>query len=105
MALICGSTAVLIESKLATCKSKVRYSGDFKLMKEFLEERLVTGAGVSQLRSAIDLLTGSSQSVPSWARRISKFMPVIVTRDDIGSCWYVNAYLNGRFEEGLERKG
>jgi hypothetical protein len=102
--LICGSTAVLIESKLATCKSKIRYSGDFKLMKEFLEERLVTGAGVSQLRNAIELLTGSSKSIPCWTKRIRKIMPVIVTRDDIGSCWYVNAYLNDRFEEDLQRK-
>ena len=102
--LLCGSTAVLIECKLATCKSTIRYSGDFELMKEFLEDRLVTGAGVSQLRSAIDLLTSSSKSVPSWAKRITKIIPVIVTRDDIGSCWYVNAYLNDRFEEDLQRK-
>ena len=55
-----GSTAILIESKLATCRSSIRYSGKFELMKEFLEERLVKDVGVNQLRNAIDLLTGSS---------------------------------------------
>jgi len=99
-----GSTAILIESKLATCRSSIRYSGKFELMKEFLEERLVKDVGVNQLRNAIDLLTGSSISVPAWAKRITKFIPVIVTRDDIGSCWFVNAYLNDRFEEDLQRK-
>lgn len=98
------STAILIESKLATCRSSIRYSGKFELMKEFLEERLVRDVGVSQLRNAIDLLTGSSASVPTWVTRITKFIPVIVTRDDIGSCWFVNAYLNDRFEENLQRK-
>src|SRR5208337_3873387 len=51
-----GSTAILIESKLATCRSSIRYSGKFELMKEFLEERLVKDVGVNQLRNAIDLL-------------------------------------------------
>ena len=32
--IMCGSTAVLIETKAATCAASVRYSGDYKLVKE-----------------------------------------------------------------------
>jgi hypothetical protein len=33
--------------------------------------------------------------------KIDTIMPVIVTRDEIGSSWSVNAYLNNRFSERL----
>jgi hypothetical protein len=50
---VCGETAILIEAKIATCRSAVRYSGDHKKMRQFLEDRLVIGkkgaVGVKQL--------------------------------------------------------
>jgi hypothetical protein len=101
---VCGTTAILIECKLATCRSKTRYSGDYKEMKEFLEERLVKDKGVSQLLTAVDhLTTMNANQLPSCVAKIRKFIPVIITKDDVGSSWYVNAYLNARFEEGRKK--
>jgi hypothetical protein len=105
---ICGKTAVLIEAKLATCPSKTRYAGDYKRMKNFLEEKLVKGVGVDQLVNAVSVITTDPKKtnekvsvIPDWLEKIDTLMPVIVTRDDIGSSWSVNAYLNNRFTERL----
>ena len=105
---ICGKTAVLIEAKLATCPSKTRYSGDYKKMKKFLEDKLVKGVGVDQLVNAVTAITADPKKakekvliIPAWLEKIDTIMPVIVTRDEIGSSWSVNAYLNNRFSERL----
>ncbi len=105
---VCGKTAVLIEAKLATCPSKTRYAGDYKKMKNFLEDKLVKGVGVDQLVGAVTVITTDPKKtaqkvpvIPDWLERIDTIMPVIVTRDDIGSSWSVNAYLNNRFSERL----
>jgi len=102
--IVCGSTAILIEAKLATCRADVRYSGDYKKMRKFIEDRLVCGTdrqvGVSQLVNALNNITGSPASaLPEWLRSIRKFIPVIVTKDDIGSSWVMNAYLQKRFKQ------
>lgn len=105
---VCGKTAVLIEAKLATCPSKTRYAGDYKKMKNFLEDKLVKGVGVDQLVGAVTVITTDPKKtaqkvpvIPDWLERIDTIMPVIVTRDDIGSSWSVNTYLNNRFSERL----
>jgi len=36
-------------------------------------------------------------------RSVTKIIPVIITKDDIGSSWMTNAYLNARFQEKLNR--
>jgi len=106
---ICDGTAVLVEAKLATCRSDIRYSGDYQKMRAFLERRLVSGddgaVGVGQLLNAIrNLATGARSAVPDWVANIRKFIPLIVTKDDIGSAWEVNEYLNTRFEDQFNRK-
>jgi hypothetical protein len=107
---ICGTTAIIIEAKLGTCPTKTRYSGNFKKMRSYLEEKLVVGGGkkaaaVKQHLNAIAKLASSDPSViPHWLRKIRKFIPVVITRDEIGSCWAINGYLNERFEEQLNRK-
>ena len=68
---ICDGAAILIEAKLATCRSDVRYSGDYKKMRDFLESRLVSGddgrVGVGQLLNAVrNLVTGPRSSIPDW---------------------------------------
>lgn len=104
----CGKTAVLIEAKLATCPSKTRYAGDYKKMKSFLEEKLVNDVGVDQLVKAVSVITTDPKKtsekvpvIPDLFEKIDTIIPVIVTRDDIGSSWSVNAYLNNRFSERL----
>jgi len=102
--IVCGSTAILVEAKLATCRTDIRYSGDYKKMRKFIEDRLVAGTdrrvGVSQLVYALNNITTLSESsLPVWLRSIRKFIPVIVTKDDVGSSWVMNAYLQKRFKQ------
>jgi len=101
---ICGDTAVLIEAKLATCTAADRYSGDYEKIKGYLEEKLVKTKGVSQLLRAIERISGKGADVPDYLTGINKVIPVIITRDDFGGCWGVNAYLNKRFKDQLSRK-
>jgi hypothetical protein len=106
---ICGSTAVLIEAKLATCPAPVRYSGDYQQFKKYLEDRLVVGTdrpiGVSQLLTAVETLaTLPVAALPPWLSGITKLIPLIITKDEIGSSWMTNAYLSARFTERLNRK-
>ena len=101
---ICGHTAVLIEAKLATCTAADRYSGDYEKVKDYLEEKLVKGKGVKQLLSAVDRLGVSGADVPDYLKGINKIIPLIITRDDFGGCWGVNAYLNKRFKDQLSKK-
>jgi len=102
--IVCGSTAILIEAKLATCRADIRYSGDYKKMRKYIEDRLVSGTdrrvGVSQLVNALDNITSlPKSSLPDWLRSIRKFIPVIMTKDDIGSSWVMNAYVQKRFKQ------
>ncbi len=107
---ICGTTAVVMEVKLGTCAADVRYSGDHARFRKFLEEKLVTGTdrpvGVSQLVKAInDLTTMPKENLPDWLRGVSKFIPLVLTKDDIGSSWMTTTFLNARFKQlfGPER--
>ena len=107
--IVCGSTAVLIETKLGTCSAEVRYSGDYKKFRDYMEKSLVTGSdrpiGVSQLLTAIDnICSMSPDTLPTWLRGIRKIIPVIITKDEIGSSWMTNAYLNARFQQKLSKR-
>jgi hypothetical protein len=106
---VCGSVAVLVEAKLATCSAAVRYSGDYQKFKKYLEDRLVTGTdrpvGVSQLVTAIENLTTlPREDLPPFLRAIRKFVPLIITKDEIGSSWVTNSYLDARFSQKVNRK-
>jgi hypothetical protein len=96
--IVCGYTAVLIEAKLATCPAADRYSGDYEKIKRYLEEKLVT-RGVDQLLSAVERF--QSAGSPNYLKHVNKIIPLIITRDDFGASWGVNAYLNRRFRDGL----
>lgn len=103
---ICGTTAVLIEAKLGTCAADVRYSGDHVKFRKFLEEKLVVGTdrrvGVSQLVKAINNITSMpKENLPEWLRETKRFIPLVLTKDDIGSRWMTTAYLNARFKQLL----
>lgn len=100
--IICGDTAVLIEAKLATCTAADRYSGHYEKVKAYLEDKLVMTKGVNQLLNAIKRFRDAD--APDYLKRINKIIPVIITRDDFGGCWGVNAYLNKRFKDQLSRK-
>jgi hypothetical protein len=101
---ICGTTAVLIEAKLATCTAADRHSGDYKRIRNYLEDKLVKPKGVNQLLNAIKRLGARGPDVPDYLKSIKKIVPAIITRDDVGGCWGVNAYLNKRFKDQLSTK-
>lgn len=102
--IICGDTAVLIEAKLATCTAADRYSGDYEKIKGYLEDKLVKTKGVHQLLNAVKRFGAKGDDVPDYLKGIKKIIPVIITRDDFGGCWGVNAYLNKRFKDQLSTK-
>ena len=104
--MMCGSTAVLMEIKLGTVAVKTKYSGEHALFTKFIEDKLVEGTdrpiGVSQLYRAIEqITTGPAEAFPLWLRCVKKIIPLIITKDDIGSSWMINAYLNARFQQKL----
>ena len=106
---MCGNTAILIEAKLATCDIETKYSGDYKRMKTYLEKKLVgtptNRKGVTQLLKAIENITTlPKKSVPPYLAKANKIIPLIVTKDEIGSGWVINKYLNQRFEEQIDKK-
>jgi len=102
--IICGNTAVLIEAKLATCTAADRYSGDYEKVRDYLEDKLVKSKGVNQILNAVKRFGAKGPDVPAYLKSIKKIIPVIVTRDDFGGCWGVNAYLNKRFKDQLSTK-
>jgi hypothetical protein len=106
---LCGSTAILIEAKLGTCDIETKYSGSYERMRSYLEKKLIgtptNRKGVSQLLMAIEnMATMSEESLPPYLARVNKIMPVIITKDDIGSSWAINSYLDSRFGNQLHRK-
>ncbi len=106
---LCGTTAVLMEAKLATCAANVRYSGDHVKMRKFLDGHLVAGTdrkvGVQQLVTAIGkIATAKKDELPDCLKGVKKLIPLIITRDDIGSSWMTNGYLNARFQEQRQQK-
>jgi hypothetical protein len=56
---------------------------------------------VDQLLNAVKILGAKGADVPDYLKGINKVIPVIITRDDVGGCWGVNAYLNKRFKDQL----
>lgn len=102
--IVCGDTAVLIEAKLATCTAADRYSGDYEKIRAYLEDKLVKTKGVNQLLNAVKRIGAKGADLPDYLKGIKKIVPLIITRDDVGGCWGVNAYLNKRFKDQLSTK-
>jgi hypothetical protein len=106
---MCGNTAILIEAKVATCDVETKYAGKYELMRKYLEKKLVgtptARKGVSQLVKAIEnIVTLPKESLPPYLAKFNKIIPVIITKDDIGSGWVINKYVNLRFEEQVNKK-
>jgi hypothetical protein len=60
---------------------------------------------VSQLVNAVEKLTTLPPSaLPPYLRTVRKFVPLIITKDEIGSSWVINSYLNARFAQKLNRR-
>ena len=106
---ICGNTAVLIEAKVASCDIETKYSGDYTRMRTYMEKKLIgtptNRKGVTQLLKAIKNVTSlPKESLPPYLAKVNKIIPLIVTKDEIGSGWVINKYVSERFEEQIQRK-
>jgi hypothetical protein len=110
---LCGETAILIECKGSTFTGRSKYTNDPEELRKEIEKKLVgtddERKGIRQLKNA--LVSVFRKNAPEKVkgvdlRRITKIMPVIVTRDDIGSYLNMNKYLNIRFRAvlGKEKK-
>jgi len=109
--IICDRRAVLIESKGTTFTARAKYEGDYKLLRQELESKLVESTdreqAVKQLARNIERAFGCDRlSVEGLdLTSITTVFPVLVTRDDLGSVAGVNGYLGERFDAILKRKG
>lgn len=99
----------LIEAKIATCDIKTKYSGDYKLMKSYLETKLVgtterRKGGTQLLAAVVNIVKGPKEALPPYLAKVNKLIPLIVTKDEVGSSYIINTYLDKRFEEQIKRK-
>jgi hypothetical protein len=109
--LVCGHSAAFIEFKGATFTSRAKYGNDAHLLRSELDRKLVCSEdrmqAVEQLYRSIQATCrrdGAEQIRELDLKRITTVFPVVVTRDDVGSTVGVNAFLNCRFQERLNRK-
>ncbi len=110
--IMCGNSAAFIEFKGATFSSRAKYGSDYTLLKGELDKKLVRepegeAKAVYQLKRAIELACDSVSPAPINGMDLSNIryiFPVIITRDDIGSTFGVNAFLQVRFEDAFNRK-
>ncbi len=110
--LVCGRCAAFIEFKGATFTSRAKYGDDAHLLGLELDRKLVCSEdrmqAVEQLYRSIKATCrrdGPDQIRGLDLKRITTIFPVVVARDNIGSTVGVNAFLNCRFQQRLNRKG
>jgi hypothetical protein len=101
-----GTSAILIEEKGSTFTAKGRYGGDASVLDAELKKKFVgtqaSRKGVRQLVDAIQKLFGpdSHDQVSGFdLGGVENVIPVLLTRDDIGSAFNLSAYLNFHFQE------
>jgi hypothetical protein len=101
-----GTSAILIEYKGSTFTANGKYGGDASVLDAELKKKFVgtvaARKGVRQLADAIDKLFGRNahdQLSGIDLAKIENVIPVLLTRDDIGSAFNSSAYLNFQFQE------
>jgi hypothetical protein len=103
---ICGRTALFLEMKGNVITSDAKYGADIDKLRAEMEKKYVGTAsdrkGIRQLAAAVDIFLAGGKSAEIQdvdVRSVSTIIPVLVTRDDFGGYFGVNAYLNTRFQE------
>lgn len=106
-----GNSAAFIEFKGATFSSRSKYGSDYGLLMTELTKKLVIeepkAKAVYQLKRAIELTCDkvSPEEIEGIdLTKIKTVYPVIVTRDDIGSVFGINGFLQVRFESVVNRR-
>jgi hypothetical protein len=104
--ILCDRTAVLMEYKGSTFTARTKYGGDADCFKTEVESKLVgtpqKRKGIRQLAEAVDKLCrpDNPDAIDGVdMTEVTVIFPLLITRDDIGSAWGMNAYLNSRFQE------
>ena len=99
---VSGTTAVFIECKGGFIRGDAKYGGDPAKLRAEIEKKYVTPKGVFQIVKAIRTATNRANPRPIDGvdlSRVTTIMPVLITRDDIGDGFFVNTYLNARFQD------
>jgi hypothetical protein len=107
---VCDQTAIFIEIKGNTITSEAKYSSDVDKLRDEIEKKYVgterRRKGIRQLVTAIqNTCRGESPHAIQGVdlKFISTAMPLLITRDDIGGYFGMNAYLKARFKEVFGR--
>lgn len=100
--LLAGTTAVFIECKGGFIRGDAKYGGDPLKLKTELEKKYVKPKGVFQIaRSVAGALNRSARRPIEGVdlSGITTIMPLLITRDDIGDGFFVNTFLDFRFQD------
>lgn len=100
--IVSGTTAIFIECKGGFIRGDAKYGGDPAKLSAEIEKKYVTPKGVFQIARSI--VTAMNRTSPRAIEgvdlsRVTTIMPVLITRDDIGDGFFVNTYLNARFQD------
>jgi hypothetical protein len=104
-----GASAIMIECKGSTLTAESKYGGDPKVLDAELKQKFVgtenSRKGVRQLIDAIKSLFAKDacdavRDVD--LRKVERVIPILLTRDDIGSAFNFSAYLNFHFQELIQ---
>ena len=105
---VCDRTAIFIEIKGNTITSEGKYASDVDKLRGEIEKKYVGTEGHRKgVRQLIAAIQNTCRNESPYAiqgvdlRFISTVIPLLVTRDDIGGYFGVNAYLKARFKEVL----
>jgi len=108
---LCGDSALFIESKGSTFTAEAKYAKDPVTLADEIGEKLIgtseqkKGAGQLALHIEQAFNRKSPRQIEGLElSKITKVFPVLVTRDDIGAALVMNAYLASRFRELFSRK-
>ena len=99
---VSGTTAIFIECKGGFIRGDAKYGGDPAKLKAEIEKKYVTPKGVFQIARSIVTAMNRANPRPIAGvdlSRVATIMPVLITRDDIGDGFFVNTYLNARFQD------
>lgn len=109
-AIVCDRALILIEAKGTTFTARAKYEGDYKLMRQEIESKLIESKdrpqAVNQLARTIERAFGTTRQKVEGIdlTYVAQVFPVVVTRDDLGGVAGVNGFLGSRFQEILNRK-
>jgi len=108
--IVCGTSAVFAEMKGATFSSRSKYANDYRRLMAEVDAKLVQepdghAKAVYQLKRSIGL--AFDRSTPRAIngvdlRLVDTVYPLIITRDDIGSVFAINGYLQLKFSEAIK---